>query len=380
MRYTDRMGCRVFLIMVVLAFLFGASQSVIAAKAVVIGMVFPITGRVAYDGQAVVSGVKAAIDYINQKGGILGGRKVELAFIDSQCKPAQAVSGAKKLIAQNKVKVIIGDFCSNATMAVQQVTEEEHVVLITPVSVSPRLTEMGAKLFFRNNSTSRMHARTFSRFVHDRLNIKTLAMIAKNDEYGQRDTKVYRKLYKKLGGPQVVYVGFFGPTDEDFSPQLTKIKSLNPEAIYVVAQTEQGATILKQIRDLGIKATILGCGALYNPKVIELAGKAAEGMYVYTGYDPTTTNPGMMEFQREYKKRYGREGGLYEAMGWDTTLILLRAIDRAGTYDNAAKIAEELRATDYTGPRGRITFDEKGQAQIVTKIVQVQNGRFVRIQ
>ncbi len=350
-----------------------------AADPVKIGMVFPVTGRVAYDGQAVVSGVKAAIAYVNGKGGILGGRKVELEFIDSGCKPADAVSGAKKLISQYGLKAIIGDFCSNATLAVQQVTEEEGVVLITPVSVSPKLTETGAKLFFRNNSTSKMHAKTFSGFVHNQLKPGTVAMLAKNDEYGKRDTAAYKALYKKLGGPKVVYVGFFGSNDEDYSPQLTKIKSLKPGAVYVVAQTEQGSNILKQMRDLGLNVKKLGAGALFNPKVVELAGKAAEGMYVYTGYDPSADNPGMKVFQEQMKKSTGKPGGLYEAMGFDTTIILLAAIDKAGTDKDAVKIAKALRATDYTGPRGRITFDQKGQALIKTKIVQVQDGKFKRV-
>lgn len=355
-------------------------SAAVAADPVKIGMVFPVTGTVAYDGQAVVSGVKAAISYINQKGGILGGRKIELELVDSACKPAQAVSAAKRLITEGNLKAIIGDFCSNATTAVQQITEESGVVLITPVAVSPALTERGAKLFFRNNATSAMHAKVFSKYVSQILKLKTLAMIAKNDEYGQLDSKVYTQLYQELGNPKVAYIGFFGSTDEDFSSQLTKAKSLEADAVYVIAQTEQGANVLRQMRNLGMTdATALGAGALFNPKVVELAGKASEGMYVYSPYDPSATNPGMKLFKDEYQKREGKEPGLYEAMGWDTTMILSDAIDKAGTEKDGVKIAAQMHRTDFDGPRGKITFTENGQALITTKIVQVQKGKFVRV-
>jgi len=352
----------------------------IAADTVKIGMIFPVSGKVAYDGQAVVTGANAAISYINEKGGILGGRKVELDLIDSVCQPAQAVSAAKRLIAQNDTKVIIGDFCSNATSALQQVTEESKVVLITPVAVSPMLTERGAKLFFRNNSTSAMHSKTFSNFVSKVLKLKTIALIVKNDEYGQLETKIYSQLYQELGNPKVVYSGFFGSADVDFSAQLTQAKSMKTESIYIVAQTEQGANIIKQLRNLGMtNVKILGAGALFNPKLVELVGEGAEGMYVYTGYDPSAKNPGMKLFIEEFPKRSGKECGLYEAMGWDTMLILANAIDKAGTDKDSAKIADRLRQSQFDGPRGLITFDGNGQAQITTKIVQVQKGKFVRV-
>jgi branched-chain amino acid transport system substrate-binding protein len=351
-----------------------------AAEPVKIGMIFPVTGKVAYDGQAVVSGCKAAISYLNEKGGILGGRKLELELIDSVCQPAQAVSAAKRLITQYNSQAIIGDFCSNATSALQQVTEESKVVLITPVAVSPMLTERGAKFFFRNNSTSAMHAKTYAKFVSEVLKLKTLAIVAKNDEYGQLEMKIYNQLYQEYGNPKIVYSGFFGSTDEDFSPQLTKAKSMKADGVYIVAQTEQGANVIKQMRNLGMtNAQVLGSGAFYNPKLVELAGKACEGMYVYTGYDPGAKNPGMKLFLDEYPKRSGKECGLYEAMGWDTVFILANAIDKAGTEKDGAKIAEQVRRTNFDGPRGRVTFDEKGQAQITTKIVQVQKGKFVRV-
>lgn len=356
------------------------SAEAMAADSVKIGMIFPVTGSVAYDGQAVASGVNAAISYINQKGGILGGRKIELELVDSACQPAQAVSAAKRLIAQVDVKAIIGDFCSNATTALQQVTEEAGVVLITPVAVSPLLTERGAKLFFRNNATSAMHAKVFSKYVSEVLKLKTIAIIAKNDEYGQLDSKIYTQLYQELGNPKLLYTGFFGATDEDFSSQLTKAKSMKVDSVYVIAQTEQGANVLRQMRNLGMTdVTALGAGALFNPKVVELAGKAAEGMYVYSPYDPAATNAGMKLFKEEYFKRTSKESGLYEAMGWDTLTILAEAIDRAGTEKDGVKIAAQLRRTEFDGPRGKITFDEKGQARITTKIVQVQKGKFVRV-
>jgi branched-chain amino acid transport system substrate-binding protein len=350
-----------------------------ALDPVKIGVILPITGKVAYDGQATVSGVKAATSYINDKGGILGGRKVELEIIDSQCQPGPAVSATKRLITQHNVKAIVGDFCSNATAAMQQVTEESNVALITPVAPSPLLLERGAKLFFRTLPTSQMYAEDFGRYANKSLKLKTIAIVAKNDEYGQQEAKIYNKLYEELGAPKVVYTGFFGSTDEDFSPQLTKIKSLKAEGIYIVAQTEQGSNMIKQIRNLGIDAQILGSGSLCNPKVFELAGKAAEGMYTFSSYDPTGKNPGNQLFLTEFPKRTGKPVANYESLGWDAMMVLLAAIDRAGTDKDGPKIAEQLRRTDFDGGRGRITFDEKGQAKIITKIFQVQKGKLIRV-
>ncbi|AFK60896.1 branched chain amino acid ABC transporter periplasmic ligand-binding protein [Advenella kashmirensis WT001] len=158
-----------------------------------IGVIQPLTGSVAYNGQAYVKGAKLAVAQRNAQGGI-NGRQVQLQIEDGQCQPANSVNAAEKLIQRNKVPVLAGAFCSSATAAVMAVAEKYKIPLLSGVSSKADLTEKGMKYFFRSAETDRLMARTFSKILADDLKLKTVAYIGVNDDWGAVEWRISKRI------------------------------------------------------------------------------------------------------------------------------------------------------------------------------------------
>src|SRR5688572_13224129 len=170
--------------MVAAAGVAAVSMGAQAQATVKIGVIQPLTGSVAYNGQAYVSGAKLAIEQRNAAGGVLG-RKIELVVEDGQCRPANSINAAEKLIQRDKVVALAGAFCSSATAAVMPVAEKYKIPLLTGVSSKADLTEKGMQYFFRSAETDRLMSKTFSKILADKLQLKTVAYIGVNDDWGR---------------------------------------------------------------------------------------------------------------------------------------------------------------------------------------------------
>ena len=163
-----------------------------AQETVKIGVIQPLTGSVAYNGQAFVAGAKLAVERRNAAGGV-GGRKIELVIEDGQCRPANSVNAAEKLIQRDKVVAVAGAFCSSATAAVMPVAEKYKVPLLTGVSSKADLTDKGMQYFFRSAETDRLMSKTFSKILADKLQLKSVAYIGVNDDWGRGGVEDFSK-------------------------------------------------------------------------------------------------------------------------------------------------------------------------------------------
>ncbi len=170
------------------AALFAASP-VLAQETIKIGLVQPLTGSVAYNGIADVNGSKLAVEERNKAGGVLG-KKVELVIEDGQCKPANSINAAEKLIQKDKVVALSGAFCSSATAAIMPVAERYKMPLITGVSSKADLTEKGNKYFFRAAETDALLSRAFAKILADDLKLKNVAYVGVNDDWGRGGVEV----------------------------------------------------------------------------------------------------------------------------------------------------------------------------------------------
>ncbi len=349
-----------------------ASASAHADDTVKIGIIQPLTGSVAYNGTTDVNGVKLALAEINAKGGVLG-KKVELVIEDGQCKPANTVNAAEKLIQRDKVVALIGAFCSSATAAIMPVAQSSKIPLVTGVSSAANLTEKGNPWFFRATETDALLAKSFAKILVNQLKLKKVAYIGVNDDFGRGSVDEFEKQMTALGATTAMKE-YFEHGTSDFYTLLTKLKASGADGAFVSAETQDGATFVKQKAELGLATKVFGVGSWATADFMQLAGQAANGIYAAVPYASTMKTPKNEAFVKAYQAQYKVAPGKYSAAGYNSLNIVVDAIARAQSTD-PDKIREALRKTDYEGANGHFRFDEKGQATGFTVVlVQLENG------
>ena len=342
-----------------LVVLLGVSFPIYGAETVKIGIIKPLTGPVAYDGRNWVTGAQIAAEEINKAGGALG-RQIELVVEDGMCVPAESVNAAEKLITRSKVVAIMGCYCSSSSGAVMEVVKKYQIPQMTGISTSPKLTELGNPWFFRATANSNLYADSFAKGILDLTQAKQIAFLVVNDDWGRGTIDAFSSRFEKLGA-KIVAKDVFAPNESDFYPFLTKIKALNPDVLYVVANTEPAAKIAKQFDEVGMKAKLFGEGPWAQESFIKLAGKAAEGKYSLVKYVYTIPGERNARLVSEFRKRANEAPPQEFLAGYTCTHIMAEGIKRAGGTD-AEKLRLALEKTDYDGLNGKYRFDEKHQA------------------
>ncbi|MDN7999968.1 penicillin-binding protein activator [Burkholderia multivorans] len=342
-----------------------------AAEPVRIGLIQPLTGSVAYNGQADVNGAKLAVAAINQAGGVLG-RPVELVIEDGQCNPANTVNAAEKLVQKDKVSALIGAFCSSATAAIMPVAQKYRIPLLTGVSSEADLTEKGNPWFFRAAETDQLLAHSFAPTLIRTLQLKRVAYVGVNDDWGRGGVQEFQQALQ-AGGVQTASTDYFDHGTTDFYTMLTKLRASGADGLFVAAETQDGSILVKQIKELGLNIKVFGVGSWATSDFIDLAGPAAEGVYAAVPYASTLSTPENTAFVSAYTAAYKVAPGKYSAAGYNAVQIMAGAIRRAGSTE-ADKIRAALLLTDYQAPNGHYHFTAKGQAYgFSLALVQIHN-------
>lgn len=334
------------------------AQPAAQAEDLVVGAVYPLTGPVAYDGETKLNGAKLAVEEVNAKGGVLG-RQLKLDVQDGACNPAQSVSAAEKLITQTKVVALLGAFCSSSTGAVMEVAKKYGIPHMTGVSTAQGLTEQGNRWFFRATDTSALLGQAFAPAIA-KTGAKRAAFLVVNDDWGRAVATSYSEALKKEG-VDVVDTEIFSRDDSDLFPYITKIKAQKPDVVISASNTQLAANVTKQLRQLGVTATLMGEGAFTSESYLKLVGDLAKGVVGLVEYVPAIDNPQNKAFVAKYKERYKEEPSKFSAGGYQTVHILADAINRAGSTE-PEKIREALLQTNYDGLTGNFKFAPNGQA------------------
>jgi len=361
-------------------FLAGAATAQADDKAPVrIGTIAPLSGPGAFDGQLAVEGMEAMVELVNAKGGVLGGRKLELVKYDDKGNPEEGVSAAKRAMEQDDVDVIVGGWFSSVALTMKEVTRDKIINIMTSTQ-HPNTTKEGHKYLFRLNATSVMMSDKYSTFICDKMGIKNIAFITINDDYGRLEVENYKKLLASCG-IEVLGNEFYNKEDTDFTTALTKLKALNPEAIYVSAiNTAQGATIYRQIKQTGYKGTIIASAGNMNPKLVELSGPALENVYSVSLFAPDSDNPELKAWIAQYNEMFSNEPSFIGSLGAQAVELLADAIDEAGSARDYDKIAAALRGHEWETLLGKITFDDIGQAMQNIYLIQVKDGKITSVE
>lgn len=341
-----------------------------------IAAINPLSGAGAFDGQLALEGMQAMVAIINDKGGILGGRKIELVTYDDKGVPEEGVSAAKRALEQDKVDIIVGGWFSAVALAQKEVSRDKIINVMTS-SQHPNVTAEGHKYLFRLNATSTMMSDRYAKFICEQMKVKSVAFITINDDYGRLEVDNYKRL---LGACKIEVKGneFYNRNDTDFTTTLTKLRALNADAIYVSAiNTSQGATIYRQIRQSGYKGVIIASAGNMNPKLVELSGPALEGVYSVSLFAPDSTRPMAKKWIEQYGKMFKNEPSFIGSLGAQAIEVLAGAIEKAGDPRAYDKIAAALKGQKWDTLLGDISFDDKGQALQNIYLVQVKDKKII---
>lgn len=338
-----------------------------------IGAVLPLTGSAAVWGENAKMGLEIALEEVNKAGGVKN-RKIALIFEDSQSDPARAVSSLRKLISVDKVPVVIGDIASSSVLAMAPVAEKEKVVLLSPGASNPDISEAG-EYIFRNWQSDALEGKLDAEFAYERLGYRRMGVLYVNNAYGSGLKTVFEDSFKNLGG-EILASESFDQGATDMRTQLNKIASLNPDGIYMPGYPPEMAIVLVQAKELGLRVSFLSVQAFDDPKILQTAKDAAEGVIFSVPTPPDPNNPVVRDFIHEYKERFAREPGVCSDTGYDALKIIVWAMKRGA--NSALEIMEQLlKLKDFPGAAGSTTFDENGDVVKPFIFKTVKQGRFV---
>jgi len=330
------------------------SQTAPVANDIPVGLYGAMSGSEASFGQATMQGVKLAAEEINASGGVLG-KKIRLVIEDDQGKAEEAASVVTKLITRDNVIAIIGENSSNQSLAAAPICQSNRIPMISPSSTNPNVTKKGDYIF-RVCFTDPYQGKALATFVRQNLNATKAAILRDNkNDYSVGLAEVIRAEFTHLGGTIVAEQSYTGGENE-FRPQLTAIKSANPQVLFVPGFYTDAGQIALQARDLGITVPLVGGDGWDSPTVISIGGKAVDGCYFSDHYFVGEERPAVQRFVGEINKRTGKNPDANSALGYDALYILTNAIKAAGTLDRKA-IRDRIATTkEYGGVSGVITM------------------------
>lgn len=346
-----------------------------AADPIPVGALLPMTGVVAAYGQMGWSGIKVAHSMEPEA----LGKKVELRLVDTKSDKVEAANAVSRLIEKDKVIAIIGEMISGNTIAASDAAERSQIPVVSPTATNPIVTQ-GKKYIFRVCFIDPDQGRIAAKLAKDELKAKTAGLIYDiSQDYCVALAAFFKKEFTQAGG-KIAAETKFKSGDRDFTPQLSSIKSANPDIIYAPIYYTEAALIAKQARDMGLNAPILAGDGVQAPELIQLGGKAVEGVYFTAHFhkDMINTERGK-KFAALYEKETGKALDAFSAMAADSYFVIMDAIKRAGSSD-PKKIREELVTTkDFDGVTGKITMQPDGNPIKAMVINKVKDGQFVYV-
>lgn len=349
---------------------FSESQS----GSVKIGAVLPLTGDSAAWGEQGKYGIELAVEEINAKGGI-NGKKLEVVYEDSQAIPKNAVTSIQKLINVDKVPAVAGDIVSATTLAMAPIAEKSHTVLIGISSSAPAITNAG-EYIYRVWPSDLLEGSVLAEFAAKNKYRKVCILFIQTD-YGTGLRDAFKKTLEQKGGKVLLTQGY-KQDETDFKAALLKVKSKKPDAVYIVGYYKDSGLIMKQAKEIGLKTQFFGATAVESPKLIEIAGDAAEGLIypIITDFDPEHPTPVAQEFIENFKKKYGVAPDWASSHAHDAVVVIAEAMKKGGTTGTGIKKTIDSQKR-FEGVTGKIVFDKNGD--VIDKPVTIKtlrNGKF----
>ncbi|GMX66589.1 ABC transporter substrate-binding protein [Paenibacillus elgii] len=358
----------------------GKSADALAGDVIKIGANLELSGSVASYGQSIAEGIDLAVENLNKSGGI-NGKKLAVIKVDNKSDAAEATNAAIKLTSQDKVAAIIGAATSGNTVAQAQVATNNKTVLLTPTGTSLNITAKADgsvnDYMFRTCFIDPFQGRVAANFAAGELKVKSAAIFADSaSEYAKGLAASFKETFTKAGGTIVAQEAYVAK-DTDFRATLTRIKSLNPDSIFIPGYYEEVGLIVKQARELGITIPLIGADGWDSPKLVDLAGAAAlNNTYIANHYSSEDPDKMIQDFVQAFKGKYsGKAPDGFGALGYDSVYLLADGIKRAGSTDGS-KIKDALAQTkDLQLVTGKITLDKQHNPIKTATVLEYKDGK-----
>jgi branched-chain amino acid transport system substrate-binding protein len=366
-----------------------AAETGVTNDTVLIGAYGPVTGPAAFIGLGGRDGAELALSEINAAGGV-NGRKLKMIFEDDAFSPAKALASVKKLVEQDNVFMILGLSGSNPTVGTLDYLREAKIPTYVAIASAPQVTHPFSHYLFRGASTeSARYGEVYAEFLTQHLKVKKIAILSGADENAKNEADNVERMLDKWYGTKILTRAEFKVGDKDFTPQILKVKQVDPDIILAIGQTPEVSIIIKQIRDLGLKQPIFGGAAAVDNSIIINAGPAAEG-YMGGWLTPLyldSTEPPMAKYMQAYTKMFpnapkGRPN-LYDIMGYTEVYVIAEGLRRAGPdltrekFVSALETLKDYRGTEIASPRTFTDWHHIGNLR--QQIMVVKNQKWVPV-
>ncbi len=363
----------------------------------VIGEYGSLTGNDADFGQSTKRGVELAMEELAaKKEGKIGGLPVRVVVEDDQGKPEEAATVVQKLVNNDRVIAVIGEVASGRSMAGGPICQNAGVPMISPSSTNPKVTQIGDYIF-RMCFIDPFQGTVMAKFASENLGLKRVAILKDvKNEYSVGLSEFFTQAFTGMGG-QIAAQQAYSSGDPDFRAQLTAIKAVKPEAIFLPGYYTEAGLIARQARELGITAPILGGDGWESDQLIQIGGEALEGCYYSNHFAVDNPDPNLQDFLQRYRAKFGQDPNAIGGLAYDAATVLFRCLERIATEDPGTfgalaaskagtparreatkKLRDLIAATkDYAGVTGTITLDQDRNATKPAVVRPIKGGKKV---
>ena len=349
--------------MMILPFVFWGCQN--KQKEIKIGVVLPLTGNAASQGQDVQTGMNMAlVDFMNTIDSTLF--KVRLIVEDNFSTTRGSVAALEKLIQMQKPSIVVGPVTATDMLAMIPIAEKNRTILFSPSVSSPKVSNAG-RYIFRMGPLSPDQAKVITEYAVKELSIKKIGILFMNDDTGNSHMEAFVSNFTALGG-EIVFNENFDRNDIDYKPLLLRLRSLNAEALFIAGTPKTTGLILKQAKEINLDIKFLSSTGAEGAEFIEIAQNAAEDI-VFTSVAINDV------FITRYREIYNQFPSLGVVLGYDAMAITLKLL-----YENpndTEKLREALSFLEFSGVTGKTVMSDSGDAHKDIALKTVRNGEFV---
>jgi len=353
----------------------GCRQNENAANEILIGHFGSMTGSEATFGQSTDNGIKLAVDEINEAGGIKG-KKIRLITYDDKSDAREVGTAVTRLTTNDGVVAVLGEVASKLSLAGAPVCQDAGIPMISPSSTNPQVTEIG-DMIFRVCFIDPFQGGVCAKFAREHEGLKAAKAAILTDQaspYSVGLQEEFEKAFEKLGG-KIVSKQSYQAGDQDFSAQLTSIRSSEPDVIFLPGYYTDVGNVVLQARKLGLTIPMLGADGWDSVKLGEIAGSAIDGCYYSNHYSHEDQNPRVQDFIKKYDGRHQQIPDGLAALGYDAARILFEAMERAESLDGKTLAAELAKTKDFDGVTGSISIDADRNAVKPAVILEMKDGK-----
>ena len=313
------------------------------------------------------------IEEANARGGY-GGKPFKLMVHNDQAIWGASSNEIVKMRYTDEVWGMLGSISGDSTHIGLRVSLKSELPIVNSAATDPTIPETIIPWYLTTIQDDRVQSYTLARRIYTDLKLHRIALLRINDRYGRFGVLKFKDASRRLGHPVVIEQKWM-PGDQDFRRQLRIIADSDADGIVIWGDSGPAGTILKQMRELGMKQRVFGSFRVLGDNLLQNAGDAANGLEVVYPFDPTRDDPVWVAFNQRFQKRFGRKPETFASLAYDTMNVLLRAICRGGL--NRGLIRDALTATErYKGVTGEMVFDPNCKNIVPLYLATVRDGKF----